>query len=277
MKIPVVSIILPVYNGADRLKETVASVISQSYAGWEMLVIDDGSADNTNEAVGDFVKKDSRVKYIRNEVNLGIQKTLNKGLREAKGEYIARIDDDDIWIDKDKLKRQVEFLEDNKDYVLLGTGAVILDEEGKELTRFLMPKKDSEIRSKILGQNCFLHSSVMFRKSFAFRVGGYNETVNTLHIEDYDLWLKLGTVGQFANLDIYSVSLAQRRSTISNRHRIAQARKSIFEVLRFKNKYPNFFRGFLVSIIRGCFFVVQKIISLDGVFVYKIKRIYKNF
>ena len=119
MKTPLISIILPVYNGENRLKEEIESVISQSYMDWELLVIDDGSTDNIKDIIDNFVKNDSRIRYIRSETNLGIQKTLNKGLKEARGKYIARIDDDDIWIDKDKLKVQLEFLENNKNYLFV--------------------------------------------------------------------------------------------------------------------------------------------------------------
>ena len=277
MKTPLISIILPVYNGANRLKEAIESVISQSCTEWELLVIDDGSTDNIKDIVDNFVKNDSRIRYIRNEANLGIQKTLNRGLKEAQGKYIARLDDDDSWIDKDKLKKQFEFLEKNKDYVLVGTGAILTDENEKELSRFTMTENDSDIRNKILSKNCFIHSSVMFKKNTAFNFNGYDESRSTLHIEDYDLWLKMGTVGKFSNLSRYSVSLKQGEHTISAKNRVNQALGIINEIKKFKNYYPKFIKGYFFGTIRLIFFLIQKITPFNEKIVYHIKTAYKQY
>ncbi len=271
-----VTILMPTYNGAQWIKKAIESVLDQSYVDWELLVLNDGSNDSTELIVSQIAQNDPRVRYLKNEDNLGIQKTLNKGINESKGEYIARIDDDDRWTDINKLKNQVEFLEENKDYVLIGTGAILIDEEGKELSKFLMPQKDKDIKRKILSKNCFIHSSVLFRKEVALIVGGYDESGGTRHVEDYDLWLNLGTKGKFSNLGSHSVSLMQREGTISNSNRINQAKRVLVLIRKFKNIYPNFLIGYLISVARLVFFFVQKIIPLNKKFVYKIKTIYKN-
>ncbi|MES3032183.1 MAG: glycosyltransferase family 2 protein [Patescibacteria group bacterium] len=272
-----VSILLPTHNGADRIKEAMASVFGQFYDYWELLVLDDGSVDDTKQIVESLAKDDSRVKYIKNETNLGIQKALNKGLREAKGEYIARIDDDDVWIDKDKLKKQVEFLDKNKDYVLIGTGVIVIDENKKELFRYLPPQEDNEIRNKILYKNCFTHSSVLFRKNVAFEFGGYSEDPNVKHIEDYDLWLKLGTMGKFANLRTYSIVFTQRGGAISAKNRVVQAKRSLYVIKKFKNKYPRFFRGYFITLIKLWFFAARKMIPISEKMLSKFKAQYKEF
>ena len=222
-----VSIILPTYNGSRFIQRSIESILLQSFADFELLVIDDGSTDSTAEIIQEATRSDSRIVYLKNEKNLGIQKTLNKGLRAAKNEYIARIDDDDLWVDEDKLKKQVEFLDTHPDYVLVGTGVIIQNEEGAELFSFLNPQTDEEIRKKILGKNCFTHSSVMFRKSAAIKFGGYDESQETRHIEDYDLWLKLGTIGKIANLPCYSVRFTLRPGNISSKNKIVQFRKDL--------------------------------------------------
>jgi glycosyltransferase involved in cell wall biosynthesis len=236
-----VSIILPTYNGGKYIERAIESIIAQSFSSWELLVIDDGSVDNTKDIVDEYSIKDNRIIYLKNEVNLGIQKTLNKGLREAKGEYIARIDDDDEWIDKDKLQKQVEFLSNNQNHVLVGTGVIVIDEKGTELFRYLLPEKDKDIKKKILGKNCFVHSSVMFRKNLALSLGGYDELKDTRHIEDYDLWLKLGTVGNLANLPIYAVKFTLREGSISSTNKTEQFKKNINLAKKYKDKYPNYF------------------------------------
>ncbi len=245
-----VSIILPTYNGSKRIEMAIQSVLDQKYSNWELLVLDDGSQDNTAFIVDTFVKQDTRIKYIKNEVNLGIQKTLNKGLREAKGEYIARIDDDDVWIDQNKLSEQVLFLEKNKEYVLVGTGVIIVDENNNELFRYFLPEKDIQIRKTILGKNCFIHSSVLFRKDVVLKIGGYDESVNTRHVEDYDLWLRLGLCGKFSNLSSYSVRFKLHDASISAQNKIEQYKK-IFKVIKhFKGKYPNYLISYLRALAR---------------------------
>lgn len=277
MRTPLISIILPVYNGVYHIQEAINSVISQSYANWELFVIDDGSTDNTREIVDNFSKNDKRIRHIKNETNLGIQKTLNKGLKEAQGEYIARIDDDDVWIDNAKLGKQVEFLENNKDYVLVGTGVIVVDENKKELFRYLSPQEDKDIRKRILSKNCFAHSSVMFRKDSAFKFGRYSEEENVKHIEDYDLWLKLGTVGRFANLGTYSTIFMYRKNAISVQNRIIQAKRMYNIISKYKNIYSNFFISRIVLILRIIGFNVLRWIPLSNKSLYTIQRIYKNF
>ncbi|MES2416416.1 MAG: glycosyltransferase [Patescibacteria group bacterium] len=245
-----VSIILPTYNGSQRIEMALESVLAQKYSNWELLVLDDGSQDNTASIVDIFVKKDARIKYIKNEVNLGIQKTLNKGLKEAKGEYIARIDDDDVWCDQNKLNEQILFLEKNTEYVLVGTGVIIVDENNRELFRYLLPQTDSEIRKNILSKNCFIHSSVLFKKDKVMQIGGYDESINTRHVEDYDLWLRLGLNGKFANIPSYAVMFKLHNASISAQNKIEQYKK-IFKVIKtFKNQYPKYFKAYIRSIAR---------------------------
>lgn len=274
---PLVSIILPVYNGAERIERAIKSVIEQLYSDWELLVVDDGSGDNTGDIVKNILKNDSRIGYIRNNSNLGIQKTLNLGLSEAKGKYIARIDDDDVWIDKEKLTRQVRFLEENGDYVLVGTGAIVVNENQTELFRYLPPMEDGEIRGKILSKNCFTHSSVMFDKDRAKALGGYSEREEVKHIEDYDLWLRLGTVGKFANIGKYSLSFTNREGALSNQNRVIQARRSLREIKKFRKEYPNFWVGYFFTLLRMLFFMAQKVVPVGENTLSRLKAPYKGF
>jgi glycosyltransferase involved in cell wall biosynthesis len=270
-----VSIILPTYNGSKYIKVAIESVLTQTFTLWELIVIDDGSNDNTEETINVYTLKDKRIIYLKNENNLGIQKTLNKGLKEAKGKYIARIDDDDEWIDKDKLEKQVDFLENNPSYVLVGTGVIVINEESLELFRYLLPKDDKSIRNKILSKNCFIHSSVVFKKDSALIFGGYNESNDTKHIEDYDLWLKLGTVGKLSNLPIYAVKFTIRDDSISSTNKIGQFEKNINLLKRYKNKYPNYKVSMIKSNIR---FLIYKLISklpIKSIY-YDLMKFYKK-
>ncbi|MCF7834033.1 MAG: glycosyltransferase [Candidatus Pacebacteria bacterium] len=270
-----VSIILPTYNGAERIQKSIESVTEQSFKDWELLVIDDGSTDNTKEVVEDLKSKDSRIIYIKNEQNLGIQKTLNKGLGLAKGEYIARIDDDDLWIDKDKLQKQVEFLDSNPDYVLVGTGVVAVDESGNSV-EYIPPTTNKEIKKRIIGMNCFLHSSVFFRKETVVRLGGYSEDITARHVEDYDLWLRLGLEGKLANIPFCSVFLVSRGNSISSSNRNIQAWRTFKISLRYCNLYSDKLKQVFISIVKTSFIIMYPFLPVSRPLLNKIKAFFKK-
>ena len=117
-----VSIILPTYNGkVEWLSQAIDSVIVQTYTHRELIIINDASTNDIETTIMEYVAKDKRIKYYRNEINLKLTNTLNKGLKIAQGAYIARIDDDDIRCDKEKLEKQIVFMEQNAGYGLCGT------------------------------------------------------------------------------------------------------------------------------------------------------------
>lgn len=272
-----ISIIMPTWNGAQRVSASIQSVLSQSYRNWELLIIDDGSIDTTKEVVSNFISTDSRIYYLKNENNIGIQKSLNKGLKEAKGEYIARIDDDDVWIDSHKLQKQFDFLCTNSEYVLVGTGAVLVDEKAVTLGKYLLPKTDSAIRSRILRKNCFTHSTVMYQKDITLSLGGYSELVETLHVEDYDLWLKLGLKGRVANIPEYMVQITVSDATITSSNRIIQAKRILSLIKKYKKSYPHFFVSYVVCFVRYLFFSVTHIIPVPKKILYYLQSIQRGF
>ena len=127
MKMPLVSIILPAYNGAQWITKAIESVLAQSFSDFELIIINDGSTDDTEAIILRFAGQDSRIRYIRNERNLGIQRTRNISLEQSYCDYMAEIDQDDEWVDKDKVKKQFAFLKAHPDHVLIGTGAIMVD------------------------------------------------------------------------------------------------------------------------------------------------------
>ncbi|MES2224753.1 MAG: glycosyltransferase [Patescibacteria group bacterium] len=275
MNTPLISIILPTYNGAQFIGAAIKSVLSQTYTQWELLVISDGSTDNTEDVVAQFTSKDSRISYMFNEQNLGIQKTLNKGISIARGKYIARLDDDDRWIDASKLAMQVTHLEAYPECVLVGTDAIVMNGAGVALSKNIMPKSDKTIRAKMLSKNCFLHATVVFRKSAIDNVGGYSESSSTLHAEDYDLWLRLGTQGMVENLPLYSTALIARESSLTSLNRVLQAKNIVSLISQYKTQYPNFIFGYCVSLLRYAFFVITSVIPFPRKLMYSMQRIYR--
>jgi len=272
MKTPLVSIIIPAYNGAKWIKKAILSVLAQSYADFEFIIINDGSSDNTEEIITAFTKYDKRIRYIKNEHNLGVQKTRNIALDISLGEYIAEIDQDDEWIDPDKLLKQIKFLRKNKDYVLIGTGVVMVDEQGTEIARYLMPETDLEIRKKILRANCFIHSSVLYRTKSVKKIGGYTTTKMS---EDHDLWLRLGRVGKFANLEEYAVQYCFSIGGYNSQDKFLRLRQNLLFAQEHKDFYPNYLLAVILGWTKICFYPIFNLmpIRLKGIFL----KLHKKF
>lgn len=238
---PFVSIITITFNRAKYVGEAVESVISQTFRDFEMIVVDDASTDDTPTIVAEYQKKDARIRYLKNETNLNIPRSRNRGLKEAKGKYIAVLDSDDVWADPEKLKKQVDFLENNPGYALIGGGAIVIDESGREIRRWLNPSGDAEIRRKMLFMNPFVHSGALYLKKAAIEAGGYDESLAVS--EDYDLWLKMGKFWKFANLEDYLVKYRVYSQGGAGSPRLQAAINSKALVRKYKNFYPGYFRA----------------------------------
>ena len=130
---PKVSVLLPVYNGEKYIEKSLNSVLNQSFNDLEILVLNDGSTDNSLEIINKFIAIDSRVRAINFEKNIGLIGVLNEGVKKSNGLYLARIDSDDEWGDTDKIEKQVEFLENNPEYALIGTNAILVNEKNEEV------------------------------------------------------------------------------------------------------------------------------------------------
>ncbi len=184
MNLPLISVVLPVYNAEQYVKDTIKSILVQSYQNFELIIINDGSTDNSEEYIVQF--KDTRIKYIKNEKNLKLIQTLNLGLRLAKGKYIARIDADDIAL-PNRFEKQIDFLENNLEYGIVGSFAETFGSKKEKLT---FVQEDLEIRFALLTHNPFVHSSVMIRNQILIK-NKLSFDLNQLHVEDYDLWIKI--------------------------------------------------------------------------------------
>jgi glycosyltransferase involved in cell wall biosynthesis len=166
---PLISVVMPVLNGEKYIGEAVKSVLNQTFKKFELIIINDGSTDNTLKVIDQF--KDKRIRIIINEKNLGLVKAINKGIFAAKGKYIARCDADDIN-KEDRFKKQIDFLEKNSNYVLVGSTVELIDELGKKIDESLvrkgynsLPITDAQIRKEVLVRNPISHPSIMIRKS----------------------------------------------------------------------------------------------------------------
>ncbi|MBI2720866.1 MAG: glycosyltransferase [Bacteroidetes bacterium] len=195
---PLISVLLPVYNAGKFLHESIESILNQTFSDFELIIINDGSKDNSKEIINSF--NDTRIVFIDQE-NIGLAASLNKGLGLARGKFIARQDNDDISLSQ-RFEKQLMFFEKNPNVALLGTAAEITDEQGRPTGRFHRHSSDSlTLKFTLLFNNPFVHSSVMFRKSVIEKTGSYS--TDTAVFEDYDLWSRIARVASVSNLNEY--------------------------------------------------------------------------
>ena len=247
---PLVSIVLPTFNREKTLAKAIESALSQTYKDFELLAVDDASQDKTQSILLEYARKDARIVGIRNEKNMGLVRSLNKGVQHAKGAYIARLDDDDFWLDPQKLEKQVAFFQGHPECVLTGGGQVRVDENGKEIARLVFPETDEAIRNRMLFNNPFSHTSVLFRKDAWEKAGGYDESL--IFSEDWDLWMKLARVGMCYNFQEYFVCYLEGSQNRSREHEVRDALLNMRLRARYRRDFPNFGKAFLF----GCLALV---------------------
>jgi glycosyltransferase involved in cell wall biosynthesis len=201
---PKISIIMPVYNSEKYLKDSIESIINQTFRDFEFIIINDGSTDNSLKIIKEYTKLDERIKII-DQKNTGIIGALNNGLKISNGDYIARMDSDDISL-QNRLEKQVAFMEENR-VKISGTWANIIDENGfykKEKFNY-PPKTWEKIKLYLIRGNPFIHPSVMFQKEIYEKEKDKNGDLyhNYKHIEDYELWTRLVPKYKSKNIQEY--------------------------------------------------------------------------
>lgn len=274
MKQPLISVIIPSYNRQNSIDKSIESVLSQSYKNLEIIVVDNRSIDNTPKILAEYSKKDSRIKVIENEQDLSLVKTLNKAIKISTGEYIARLDDDDTWLDANKIEKQVNFLEADQDYVLVGTGFVAVNEHGVEISRTLLPQEHRQIIDAMLFRCLFIHSAVVFRRDMFEALGGYNEALEVG--EDYDLWLRMGRVGKMYNVPEYIVSYRESGKKLSRTNWKKTLIRNMLLIKKYGKDYPHFTKAIMLSILYCIYFSLPFSQALLPLFSKVKKGIFGN-
>lgn len=231
-------------NRAKLLEQALASIAAQTFTDFEVVLVNDGSIDETEQVIESF--KQFNILAIKHNQSLGINKSRQEALLRSGGEFIAPLDDDDEWIDNKKLEKQLSFFQSHPKTVLLGGGVDIWIEETFKGPK-LRPSTDSGIRSSILLKNNFFTSTVMFRREAALEVGGFvDDGINLA--EDYDLWLRLGTVGKLANLP--GVFAKHRKSAYPKEKFRLFLKKQLALITKYQKDYPNYWLASIVLNLR---------------------------
>jgi glycosyltransferase involved in cell wall biosynthesis len=193
---PTVSVVIPVYNARDVLRQTVDTVFAQTWQDWELMIVDDGSTDGSRESIRDCI---GRVRYVRQE-NGGVAKARNRGIAESKGRYIALLDHDDLW-HPTKLEKQVAVLEQRSDIGMVITDVAHIDRDGRPMRIIGASYRPSERFARLFVRGYVpTPSAAMIRRSVLERVGGFDEAFLSAGLDDHELWTRIAEHDDIANI-----------------------------------------------------------------------------
>ena len=233
-----VSILMPMYNSEKYIKESINSILNQEYKNFELIIVDDGSIDSSIEIVKEY--NDSRIKLYENIENKGLPYTRNKLLSLATGEYIALLDSDDIAL-KNRIKAQVEFLEENKNIDIVGSSAIIFGKYKIEKASKVITGID-DIKCNLMFGNCMLNSTIMMRKEFI-------EKNNLLYrkecivCQDYSFFVDAALVGNIENMNISTIKYRTGHENITKKSKTKniKLRKNILKEIGVRSFKGNGF------------------------------------
>jgi len=244
---PRVSVIMPAFNREKYIARSIESVLAQTFEDFELIIIDDGSTDKTL-AIAETFASDPRVNIVKNEKHLGIAGTRNHALQLARGAYIAPLDSDDVWFDKEKLAKQISFLDANPAYALVGGAIQHINTEGKILKTVVFEQTDADLRNNILQHNPFPQSTLMYRRKAIVDAGSYDTSFQVC--DDYNLWLAVGTKHSFANFPEVFTGYRIHDGNITRTKRLTSAREILEIVRSYSSKYPHSSRGVFKAYLR---------------------------
>lgn len=252
--LPLVSVITPVYNGEAFLADSIQSILDQTYPNFELIIINDASTDSSLQIIRSFAEKDPRILVVENQKNLNVSISSNIGLDLARGEYVARMDQDDISLPC-RLEKQVNFLQSNPQIGLVSGKALTIDSTGKEIPNNYSNIIEPGFIKWLLNFTCPInHPASMGRKELILKAGKYDPLINCA--EDYDLWQRLSRITLLSNLRdilikkrVHSKSIGSNQSKkMMNDHMLVQQRAfsclldrpvSLDEISALRSKVPG--------------------------------------
>lgn len=222
-KTPFISVLMPVFNSSKFIKICIESIINQTYKNFEFIIIDDASTDNTLDIIENIKKVDNRIVLLRNSKNLGVSRTLNKGLKVAMGKYIIRMDADD-WSYPNRFELQIKLMEKNPEVVVSGSYVEVCDANLK--TKYIRKYNisDSSIRDHIFRYSPFAHPVTIWR-SEVIKKELYNEAISVS--QDYELYFRVGKIGKFMNLSKPLLKLRMHDASVSATKSNLQSKNTI--------------------------------------------------
>jgi glycosyltransferase involved in cell wall biosynthesis len=240
--VPRVSVLMCVYNGMPYLEQSVMSILDQTFQDFEFVIINDGSTDTTQQTLEKFT--DPRIRLVTQD-NTGLTKALNEGIKLCRGEFIARIDADDLSMPQ-RLEKQLAFLEKNSEVGILGAAYIEIDDKGNILFKKTCHLEDNQLRKILIKYNPFCHTSIMIRKSIFEKIGLYDESFT--YAQDYELWFRVAKYYKLANLSQFLSKRRIRKESISFTFESQQLKYAIKARIKGiqENQYPFYLYVYLI-------------------------------
>ena len=264
-----ISILMGIYNCESTLKEAIDSIVAQTYPNWQFIICDDGSNDESYQIARDYEKADSkRFKVVKNEKNMGLNATLNKCLKIADGDYIARMDGDDLC-DSTRFEKEVKFLNEHPEYAIVSTHMTTFDESGEwGCIKTLEYPKKNDFATQV---PMFCHAPCMIRREAFLDVEGYTEDKRLLRVEDYHLWYKFYSKG-YKGYNIQEPLYMMRDDRNALHRRTVQARINGIYATFIGFKMIKLPKWMYIYAIKNAVFEAIKIVIPDGVYEVLHKR-----
>jgi len=264
-----VSVLMPVYNAELYLREAIESVLNQTYTDFEFIIINDGSTDNSESIILSY--SDNRIKYIKNETNLKLIATLNKGIKLAQGDFLARMDADDICA-IERLEKQVSFLKNNNDYVAVGSCYDKIDLLGDKIESVKLPLVSEEVFYSLHFFNPICHPSVLMRNSI-LKEYNLNFDENYIHAEDYEFWTRLIQYGKIRNLPDTLLKYRVHETQVSN---VYNEEQFLIDKKVKQNLFLKYFNIKVEDSILNLFYkkelAIEEAVSLNKFYLQLIER-----
>lgn len=217
---PLISVLLPVYNAQDFVRDAIISIINQTYKKYELIIIDDHSSDQTSTILKSI--SDKRFKIIENTKQLGVSHSLNRGLKASKGEFIARMDADDIAYPT-RFKTQIDALRQHPTIGIIGSAVDLINKKSQIVGSRYPPDSWEKIKKRLNYSNPMIHPTVVFKRILWLKYGGYDAKMDGA--EDYDLWLRFARFTKMLNLPYKLLKYRISKESVSykNNRKINQA------------------------------------------------------
>lgn len=239
------------YNRPQMIGRAIASVRDQSFAEWELIIVQDGTNPDTEQLLKAWLAKDRRIRHFRRGTVGSIAEASNFGLAAARGDYVAILDDDDYWSDPDKLKRQVEFLDGNPEYVGCGGGYALMDQNDHQRGEYLKPEHDAAIRSRALLANPVANSTSLFRRVVEGQSVAYDASIR--QFADWDFWLTMGARGKLYNFPLQLTHYALWEGGSSFQALPENGRAALRIIRKHRREYRGFVPALLSAWLYFCY------------------------
>lgn len=245
--IPIVSIIMAFHNEANYLTKSIESICNQTFKDWELVLVDDGSSDQSLRIANEYAARMSNIVCISTGVNIGLPSALNIAICKARGKYIARADADDISL-PERIEKQVKYMEVNPDIDILGTGAFLINSSGERVCSKTLKENHFEISSQHYRSTIFFHPSVVIRKCFFKYTGFYDAKL--LRSQDKELWLRGIKAGaKYHNLQECLIEYRTNNYKKSINTLFQKLRANLLIVKRYNVRYGKIYS--IISFLRS--------------------------